>query len=438
MDEWIEIIVKKKNSERLEPEEIARFVEGVQKDEIAPEQASAFLMAAVLNGLDEEESTTLTKALMNSGQMLDFRDLGYPTVDIGETGGLGSNAPLVAIPVAASYGAKLPVVAEKSLGIFCGLLDKFESIPGFRTDLGTNEFQESVRNIGVAITGQSTEMAPADTRINQLRTRTGTLGGISLTVASLLSRKASAGIRGLVTEIACGSGGFARNLTEAHQLADDLVNVGEGLGFFITGCITDRNNPLGRFIGDSLELREAIDVLNGGGPEDLKEVAVDLASSLLVIGQLATDQTQGRTLAEEALADGRAYAKLKDLVSNQGGDTMVLDNPDHLPRAQGQRQILTQRAGYVKAVDCEALGEALLELGGSRRNRGDGTDHRVGIEIHKKVGDQVSRGEPLATLYTSERSKTEAAIEATEEAYLLSPEPGERTRPILENFGRRR
>jgi len=438
MDEWIDIIIRKKNSESLEPEEIARFVEGIMRDEIVPEQASAFLMAAVLNGLDEDESVALTKALMNSGQTLNFRDLGYPTVDIGETGGFGSNAALVAIPVAAAYGAKLPVVADRSLGIFCGLLDRFESIPGFRTDLGVHEFEDGVRSLGIAVTGQSTEMAPADTKINQLRTRTGTLGGAALTVASLLARKASAGVRGLVVEIACGSGGMAKNLTEAHRLADDLFNVGEGLGFHVTGSITNRDNPLGHCVGDSLELSEALDVLRGEGPADVKEVAVDLASSLLVIGQLATDHAQGSQLAEEALRNGRAYEKLKDLVSNQGGDTMALDNPERLPRGQGKRDVLTQRSGYVKALDCEALGRAWVALGGSRQHRGDSTDHRVGLQIHRKVGERVERGEPLATLHTSERSKIEPAVEAVEEAYLLSPEPGEAGRTMLENFGRRR
>jgi len=438
MAEWIELIGKKKAGESLEPEEILRFVEGVVRDEIVAEQAAAFLMAAVLNGLDEEETACLTQALMNSGQTLAFSDLGYPPVDIGETGSFGSDGAVIAIPIAASYGAKLPVVAEKALGGFGGLLDKFEAIPGFRTDLGTHEFQDGVRNLGVAIAGQTTELAPADTKINQLRTRTGTLGGISLTVASLLARKAGAGVRGLVADIACGTGGFAKSLSEAHQLADMLFNVGEGLGIHITGVITQRNAPVGACVGDVLELKESLEVLKGGGNEALRELAIELASGLLVIGQLATDHAHGAKLAREALADGRAYAKLKDLVSNQGGDPMALENPDHLPRGQSQRAIQTQRPGYVKAVDCEALGRAWVCLGGSRENRGDSTDHRVGMEILKRVGDRVERGEPLVTLHTSEKSKTESAIELVEEAYLISPDPVEKERSILETFGRRR
>lgn len=438
MSNWVDLINRKKDGDFLEAEEIQDFLSAFQRDEIAPELASAFFMAAVLNGLDEEETLVFTKALISSGQVLGFKDLGYPAIDVAETGGVGGNGALVAIPIAASYGAKLPVIAERSFGGYGGLLDRFETIAGFRSDVGLSEFQENVRSHGIAVAGQTPELAPLQIKISQLRAQTGSLGGTELTAASLLAIKAAAGVRGLVIEIACGSGGMVADAREARKLADCLTNVGEKVGIQVTGCITNRENPLGRGIGDVLELTQAIDTLRGVGPDDYKQVALDLAASLLVIGQLATDHAQGQQLAAKAIADGRAFEKFKEVVAHQGGDTQVLENPENLPRSQSKRDILTQRGGYVKAVDSKLLGQAWMHLGGSRTKRGDNCDHRVGIEIHKKVGDQVAKGDALVTIYTTERSHAENAIEAVEEAYLLSPEPIEKQRTVIENFGRHR
>ncbi|MCG3197787.1 MAG: Pyrimidine-nucleoside phosphorylase [bacterium] len=436
MAEWIDLIIRKREGEALEPEEISGFVEAVQREEVPVEQAAAFLMAVVIRGLDEQETTSFARAFLSSGQTLRFNEFTYPPIDLGETGGLGGKAAIIALPTAAVYGVKLPVVADRSLRHNGGLLDKFEAVPGFRTDLSLAEFQESVRSTGIAVIGQTMDLAPAEIRVNQLRANTGSLGGVSLTVAGLLARKAAAGTRGLVVEIACGSGGLAKNLAEAHSLADDLFAVGENLGIRIGGCITERDNPLGHAIGDSLEMQEAIAVLKGEGPADVKEVAVNLAASLLVIGQLVADHAQGRNLAQEAIADGRALAKLKEFVTNQGGDGQALDNPEQLPRGQGRRDVVTQRSGYLKAIDGAALGDSWLALGGSRIRRGDSTDHRVGLWVHKKIGDKVERGDTLVTLHTSEKSKVDAAIESAEEAFLISPEPADKRRLILENFGR--
>jgi pyrimidine-nucleoside phosphorylase len=436
MADWIDLITRKRAEEALEAEEITAFVEAVQREEIAPEQAAAFLMATTLQGLEEEETSAFTKALTNSGQMLRFTDQTYPPIDIGETGSLGGKAIIPALAIAAVYGAKLPVVAERSLRHVGGLLDKFEAIPGFRTDVALSEFQEAVRTFGIAVIGQPMDLAPAETRINQLRANTGTLGGVALTTASLLARKAAAGIRGLVVEIACGSGGAAKNLREAHDFAEHLFNVGEGLGIHIGGIISERDNPLGHAIGDCLEMQEAIAVLKGEGPDDVRNLALHLAAALLVVGRHAPDVSQGKNLAANAISDGRAFNKLKDFVANQGGDTQVLDNPEQLPRGQGKREVQTQRSGYIKAIDLQSLGAAWLHLGGSRSKRGEATDHRVGLLIHKKIGERVEKGETLVTLHSSEKSKVEPAIEAVEEAFLISPTPVEKRRGLLENFGR--
>ncbi len=438
MADWVDMIIRKREGEPLSSEEVSSFVEAIQREEIAMEQASAFLMAVVLNGLDEAETGAFTRALLSSGQMLRFTDLSYPPADIAETGGIGGNAALVALPVAAAFGVKIPVLGEKSLRHVGGLLDKFESIPNFRTDINVQEFQESVRTVGIAVIGQTTEMAPAEIRMNQIRANTGTIGGISLTIASLLARKGSVGARGLVAEIPCGSGGLAKNLQQAHDMADQIFNVGEDLGFHVGGIITDRDNPAGHAIGDSLEMQEAIAVLKGEGPEDLREVAVNLAAGLLIVSQMVTDLPRGRALALEAIRDQRAFRKLKEMVSNQGGDTQVLDNPEMLPRGQGKREVVMQRGGYVKSIDTNSLGTAWLHLGGSRNRRGESTDHRVGLMVHKKIGDRVEKGEPIVTLHSSEKSKVDLAIEAVEEAFLISPNPVEKRRLILENFGRAR
>lgn len=435
MADWSDLIIRKREGEELESEEIASFVQAVQKEGITPEQSSAFLMAAVLNDLSDEETAAFTKSLLNSGQVLRFGDMTYPPIDLGESGGLGSSAVIAALPIAAVYGVKLPVVAERSLRLIGGLLDRFESIPGFRTDVSLAEFQESVRTIGIAVIGQTTDLAPAETKINQLRSTTGTLGGVSLTVASLLARKAAAGARGLAVEIACGDGAVATSLKQAHDFADRLVNVGEMLGLRIGGIITDRNNPIGAALGDSLEMQEAISILKGEGAAEVKDTALTLAASLLIVGQLASDLGQGKELAQNAINDGRAIAKLKEFVANQGGDTRVIDDLEAFPRGQGKREIVSHRGGYVKAIDFKSLAEAWRHLGGSREVRGEATDHRVGLLCHKRVGDRVEANEPLVTIHTSEKSKTEQAIEAVEEAFLLSPAAVDRRRILLETFG---
>lgn len=437
MTDWIDLVVRKREGESLATEEIQSFIEGVQKEEVPLELASAFLMAAVLNGLDEAETAAFTRGLMSSGQVLRFDDPNFKPADIAETGAIGGNATIVALPIAACYGVKLPVLAERSLRNVGGLLDKFEAIPNFRADINLQEFRDSVNSIGIAVVGQTTEMAPAETRINQIRANTGTLGGISLTLASLLSRKGAIGARGLVVDVACGSGGVAQQMRDAQEMADQVFSVGETLGFRIAGFITERNNPLGNTIGDSLEMEEAIRVLQGEGPEDLKEVAIHLAAGLLVVSQ-GTSLEDGKKKALEAIRSQRAFNKLKEMVSNQGGDTQVLDNPELLPRGQGRREIVSQRRGYIRSIDTGSLGAAWLNLGGSRSKRGESTDHRVGVIIHKKVGDLVERGEAIATLQTSEKSKVEAAIESAEEAFTLSPEPLDKPKILLEKFGRAR
>ncbi len=437
MTDWIDLVVRKREGESLAAEEVQSFIEGIQKEEVPLEIASAFLMAAVLNGLDEEETSAFTRGLMNSGQLLRFDDPNFKPADVAETGGIGGNAAIIALPIAACYGVRLPVLADRSLRNVGGLLDKFEAIPNFRTDINLQEFRDSVNGIGIAVVGQTTDIAPAEARINQIRANTGTLGGISLTLASLLARKGAIGARGLVVEVASGSGGVAQQLSNAQDMADQVFSVGESLGFKIAGFITERNNPLGNVIGDSLEMEEAIRVLQGEGPEDLKEVAIHLAAGLLVVSQ-GTSLDDGKKKAQEAIRSLRAFNKLKELVSNQGGDTQVLDNPEMLPRGQGRREIISQRRGYVTCIDTGSLGNAWLNLGGSRSKRGESTDHRVGIMVHKKVGDLVERGEPIATLQTSEKSKVEAAIEAAEEAFTLSPEQPNKPKLILERFGRAR
>jgi pyrimidine-nucleoside phosphorylase len=438
MAEWIDLIVRKKEGEILESEEIVEFVKAVQREEVPVEQASAFLMAAVLNGLDEDETCVMARALAESGQTLRFTEAAHACVDIGDTGGVGCSAMLVALPIAAVFECRLPVIAERSLAGYGGLLDRFESIPGFRADFGMNEFSESVRSIGMAVIGQNRELAPAETRLNQIRAATGSMGGIGMTVASLMARKAVVGVRGLVIDVACGSGALAKTLADAQNLADYAVQVGESLNISVTGLISDRNQPVGSVIGDTLEMGEAIRVLKGEGPESVKEMAVNMAASLLMVARLVTDHAHGHQRALDALADGRALAKFKDFVSNQGGDTLVLDNPALLPRGQGTRDIITQRSGYVKAIDCACLATSWACLGGTRVHRGDATDHRVGLTLLKKIGDKIEKGDVLATLHTSEKSKVDPAIEAAEEAFMISPVAPEKKRLVVENFGRHR
>jgi len=438
MVDWIDLIVRKRESEGLEPEEIMSFVEAVEREEIASDQAAAFLMAVTLNGFDEDETGAYVKALTASSQSLRFSEGGPSVVDVGETAALGNNAPIAALPIAAVYGCKIPVVGDRALGTYGGLMDKFEAIPGFRGDVSLSEFQEAVENIGIALVGQTTDLAPADTLINRIRTKTGSSGGGALAAASLLARKAVAGVRGLAIQIYCGSGGIAKTQNEGHNLADLIFGVGENLGMKITGVLVNGGSPVGHAIGDSLEIAEAIEVLKGDGPEDLREVVLSLAGSLLTISQLATDHAQGVKLAEEAIADGRALTKFKDLVSNQGGDAQTIDNLEQLPRGQGTRDVTTQRPGHIKVIDCNSLGRAWRYLGGSRDERGETTDHRVGLVVHKKVGDAVQAGEQLVTLHTSERSRVEEALEAVEEAFLISPDPVEKQRTVLDYIGRHR
>lgn len=435
MAEWIDLIIRKRSGDVLEADELKGLVDAVQNESITPEQAGALLMAIFLNGLDEQETAVLTRTLMSSGQTIRFENVAYPPVDIADLGGLGNNAALIALPIAASYGVKLPVIAERSIGTEGGLLDKFESIPGFRTDIGQNEFKDLVERTNIALIGQTSELAPAEIRLSQIRTNTGTLGDVSMTLASLLSRKIAEGARALVCEIGCGPAGLIRSIEDARHCAEVLVSVAGELGVKASGFITDRTSPVGHAIGDVLELKEALEVLKGEGPEDLQELAVNLAGSMLIMGQLASDHKQACQLARDAIKNGKAFQKLKDMVAEQGGNTQALDQPEQLPRAQGQREIITQRRGFVKSLDCDSLGQAWLHLGGSRQKRGENTDHRVGLLIHKKVGDEVATGDVLATVFTSEKSRTDDALESVEEAFLISPNPVSKPRLMLEQFG---
>lgn len=419
----VDIIIKKRDRQELTREEIEFFVQGFTHDDIPDYQVAAWAMAVLLNGMTPRETTDLTLAMVNSGDSCDLTSVVPTAVDKHSTGGVGDKTTLVVEPVVAACGLPVGKMSGRGLGFSGGTLDKMESIPGFRTDLTTHEFIDQLGRIGLVLTGQSMDLAPADGKLYALRDVTGTVSSIPLIASSIMSKKIAGGAQAFVLDVKVGLGAFVETLTEARNLAELMVDIAELSGRKAVALLSDMNQPLGQAVGNALEVREAIETLHGGGPLDFREHCLEVAAYMLKLGGMAEDVGQGREKARQALERGEAWQRFRALVSAQGGNVRYIDDPQRLPSASIIETIPAPRSGYLSQVHARHVGEAVVDLGGGRTKKGEPIDYAVGVEVLHKVGDLIEAGEPLFILHASQEARFELARKSLLDAHTFSDGP---------------
>ena len=416
-----DIIAHKRDGLELSDEEIAFFVKGYTAGKIKDYQAAALLMAIYLRGMTDRETVTLTNEMAHSGDMLDLSDCGGVTVDKHSTGGVGDKTTLVVAPVVASLGAKVAKMSGRGLGHTGGTVDKLESIKGFRTELTPEEFKNQVKDIGICVIGQSGNLAPADKLIYSLRDSTATVGSIPLIASSIMSKKLAAGAHCIVLDVKTGSGAFMKTVEQAEELSRKMVDIGDACGRKVAALITDMNTPLGKNIGNALEVKEAIEVLNGNGPKDLREVCVALASNIISLSEnLPLEEAEKEV--RRVLSDGTALLKLCEMVKMQGGSVAQIADPELLPKARFSHDVLSPADGFISFMDAEKIGSSSVILGAGRVNKGDPIDCTAGIILEKKTGEAVKKGELLATLFSNDETKFEDSEKLFLSAFRFSDE----------------
>ena len=397
----VELVIAKREKQELSTEQINWLVENYTKGIVADEQMSAMAMAILLNGMNRREITDLTLAMIASGEKLDFSDLPLPTADKHSTGGVGDKITLMVAPLVAAFGVAVPQLSGRGLGHTGGTLDKMESIPGWRANLSNAEMHDQLAKVGAVVCAAGSGLAPADKKLYALRDVTGTVEAIPLIASSIMSKKIAEGTSTLVLDVKVGSGAFMKNLDRARELAQVLTQIGADAGVKTSALLTDMSTPLGRKVGNSLEVEEAVEVLAGGGSRDLVEITVALATEMLRLsGKTDLD-------VESALKDGRAMDKWVQMVKAQGGDPAA-----PLPKAKHEHVITADFSGHLNILDALAVGTASWRLGAGRARKEDPVQFGAGVVLHAKRGDQVSKGQPLLTLYTDEESRFDRAIEA--------------------------
>ncbi len=428
-----EIIARKRDGHELRDEEIAFFIRGVTDGTIPDYQIAALLMAIYLRGMTDRETVALTREMMHSGEVLDLSDIPGPKVDKHSTGGVGDKISLPLAPLVASLGVVVPMISGRALGHTGGTLDKLESIPGYRTDLSVSEFKEALRTVGVAIIGQTGELAPADRRLYALRDATATVSSIPLITSSILSKKLAEGIDGLVLDVKTGSGAFMRRYEDARSLARSMVAITQGVGKKVVALITNMDQPLGWAVGNALEVVEAVEILQSRGPEDTTELTKTLAVEMLLLAGRARTPEDARQQVDQALASGRAYAKWQEMVRHQGGDPEAVLQPEFI-RTRFQEPVAAPESGYLAAYDTYALGMAATVLGAGRLTKEDRIDPAVGLRVFKKVGDRVEQGEPLLEIRANDPERLRLAREHLAGAFRIALDPVDRPKLVLERL----
>jgi pyrimidine-nucleoside phosphorylase len=421
-----ELIERKRDGEELSPDELRELVLAYARDEVPDYQMSAFLMAVYFRGLTAAETDALTEALVASGGTIDLSSLGRRVVDKHSTGGVGDKTSLALGPIVAACGVPFAKMSGRGLAHTGGTLDKLESIPGMRIELGHDEFLAQVGEVGMAIVGQSADLVPADKRLYALRDVTATVDSVSLIAASVMSKKIAAGADAIVLDVKVGDGAFMKTIESARELAEAMVELGRRAGREVVCELTDMDQPLGRAVGNALEIRETVATLRGSGPRDVVELVLSASAHLLALSDLGVDEEEGRARAEEAIANGAAAASYERWIRAQGGDPRL----DALPTAPVVREVAARDGGFVAAIDATAVGRAALRLGAGRVRKEDAIDHAVGIVCRAKRGDRVEAGQPLAEVHARTAASAEAAAAALQASYRLGPEPPE-PRPII-------
>ena len=396
----VDLIRRKRDGGELSRAEIEFLVEGLTDGIVPTYQWAALAMAIVWRGMTAAETAALVEAMLHTGTVLDLSDIPGPKVDKHSTGGVGDKTSLILAPIAAACGVTVPMVSGRGLGHTGGTLDKLESIPGFRIDLDLAAYRRVARACGLVLIGQTAEIAPADRVLYALRDATATVESIPLITASILSKKLAEGIDALVLDVKCGDGAFMSRIEDARALAASMTTIGRALGKPVQAVLTSMDAPLGRMVGNALEVRESVDCLKGVGPADLMEVSLELAAEMLLLGGVATSRDQALDRCRRAIADGSARERFRRVVAAQGGDPRVCDEPEAiLPRAECVELVRAERSGFVHALKAWAVGQASMILGAGRRTAEDAIDPAAGIVLHRTVGDRVAAGDVLAELH---------------------------------------
>ena len=427
----VDLIRRKRDGGEFTPDEIQQLIAGYTRGDIPDYQMSAWLMAVVLRGMNRAEIAALTDAMLHSGRVLDFSGLAGRKVDKHSTGGVGDKTSLIIAPIVAAGGLKVPMISGRGLGHTGGTLDKLESIPGMNVGLTLAEFQHVLETCGCSLIGQTEEIAPADKKLYALRDVTGTVESDALICASIMSKKLAEGIDALVLDVKLGSGAFMKTVGEATHLAELLVETGKRMGKKAVALLTDMNQPLGRKAGNAMEVAESIEVLAGGGPADLRELCLELAAWMFLLGERVKDLDEGKKLSADLIASGLAREKFGEIVGLQGGDVGVVDDPARLAHARHTKEIRSLTAGFVGSIQCEQLGLACVVLGGGRETKDDKIDPAVGIEFLKRLGDPVKTGEPMCILHYNSDTRLPEAGNLAQSAYVIQPEKPAALPPLI-------
>ena len=416
-----DIIEKKKMGESLTDDEIHFVIDGYVKGTIPDYQVSPLLMAIYFSGMDDRETAALTKAMMNSGDVVDLSEFGDATVDKHSTGGVGDKTSLVVAPIMASLGCKMAKMSGRGLGHTGGTVDKLESIPGFKTSLSPDEFFDQVRNTGLAIIGSTANLAPADKKLYALRDVTATVDSVPLIASSIMSKKLAAGAHNIVLDVKIGSGAFMKTEEDGRTLARKMVDIGKSFGRNIAAVVTNMDRPLGFAVGNSLEVLEAVSVLKNESRGDLRDICVALASNLLSLCY-GWSEEESEARANEAIESGAALEKFKEWITAQGGDASFVDDPSLLGKAEYTFEFKAERDGYISHMNAETIGKTASVLGAGREKKTDDIDHTAGIILKRKTGDYVKNGETIALFYTSKEESEKAAAEMFSSAVDFSDE----------------
>lgn len=430
-----ELIRRKRDGGRMSTDEIAALVSGFATGKVPDYQMAAWLMAVWFRGMTPDETSALTLAMMNSGETLDLSDLPGPRVDKHSTGGVGDKVSLVLAPMVAACGLFVPMVSGRGLGHTGGTLDKLESIPGFRTDLGMREFRRCIETVGVAMMGQSERFCPADRRMYALRDVTATVDSIPLIAASIMSKKLAEGIDGLVLDVKAGSGAFMSKPVQARRLARTMIDIGAQLGVRTIALVTSMAEPLGYAVGNAVEVVEAIEALKGNWPGDLEEVTLALGVEMLLLARRAETPAQARRLLLRTVSDGKALGKFRQMVEAQGGDSRVVDDYGRLPTAKFSRDVRAEKSGYVVGIDALKVGLLGVELGVGRSRVDAGVDHAAGMILRKKCRDRVTKGDVLVRVGGSEERRVEFVARELPKAFSIGPTAPRPSEMILARLG---
>lgn len=425
-----DLILKKRNGGKLSEEEISYMVEGFTAGEIPDYQMAAMMMAVYFTGMDGEETLHLTMAMAHSGDMLDLSGIRGVKVDKHSTGGVGDKTSLALAPMVAACGIKVAKMSGRGLGHTGGTIDKLESFPGFNTGISEKTFMENVNRIGIAIMGQTADIAPADKKLYALRDVTATVDNMSLIASSIMSKKLASGADAIVLDVKTGSGAFMKDEKDARALAEEMVKLGKNAGRKTAAVISDMDEPLGYAVGNALEVKEAIDTLRGKGPEDFVKLCLTLGSHMVVAGGMAKSAAEAEEKLRQVIADGSALRKLADFVEAQGGDREAVYRTELLPQAAYREEIPSPQAGYVERIVCDEVGVCSLMLGGGRETKESPIDLSVGLVLRKKVGDYVEKGETLAVMHGNDREKMKAAAKRFTDSYKFSQKPVAK-RPLI-------